>query len=509
MKPPPQHNRVYLVGAGPGDPGLLTLRGAACLRQAQVVVYDYLVDPAVLALAPPEAEKVCLGQHGTGRMIEQDEVNRMLVEYHRRGATVVRLKGGDPSIFGRGAEETAALDAAGIPWEVVPGVTAAVAAAGYAAIPITHSQLASAVAVVTGRERGCKHAPALDYAALARFPGTLVFYMGVTTAAEWSTALMAAGKPPQTPVAIVRRCTWTDQRTFRCTLGTVAETIAAESLRPPAVIIVGEVVDLAPAASWFTARPLFGRRVLVTRPRHQAAGLAEPLAELGAEVHLQPVIEIGPPADWAPVDAALKGLDQFAWLVFSSANGVSYFLDRLESVHGDLRRLGAVKLAAIGPGTAEELQRYRLQADLVPGEYRAEALADALARDAAGKRFLLIRASRGRAVLGERLQAVGAVVREVVAYQSTDLSAPDAAIARQLAERKIDWITVTSSAIARSLVRLFGADLKKARLASISPVTSETLVEAGFPPQAEASEYTMPGLAQAIASKVSGTLRVP
>ena len=496
--PPPCGGKVYLVGAGPGDPGLITFRGVECLRRADLVLYDYLVNPAVLDHAPRSAELVCLGHHGVQRSAPQGEINARMIAAARAGKTVVRLKGGDPVVFGRGAEEADALRNAGVPLEYVPGVTAALAAAGYAEIPITHSNLSSAVALVTGQECDSKQGPPLDYGALAGFPGTLIFYMGIASAEHWSEALMRAGKPPDTPVAIVRRCSWSDQTTVRCTLGSVAEVIHQRGLRPPAVIVVGEVVARAPEVSWFAARPLFGTRVLVTRPREQADALFEPLNALGAEVLVQPAIRISDPPDWAPVDAALRELDRFDWLVFFSSNGVRFLLDRLCSTLGDLRRLGSVKLAAIGPGTEGELARYHLRADLVPGEYRAEDLAAALSAEARGRRFLLARASRGREVLAEQLTAAGAAVRQVVVYSSTDVEEPDPAVREALLSGRIDWITVTSSSIARSLVGLFGEELRRSRLASISPVTSEVLRQAGFAPAVEASVYTMPGLVEAI-----------
>jgi uroporphyrinogen III methyltransferase/synthase len=322
--------------------------------------------------------------------------------------------------------------------------------------------------------------------------------MGASSAKVWSEALLARGKPPDTPVAIVRRCSWSDQETVRCTLAEVTDVIEEKNMRPPAVIIVGRVAALTPQVSWFAARPLFGKRIVVTRPRQQNESLASRLGDLGAEVLAQPAIEIAPPQDWEKVDRALEGLDQYEWIVFSSANGVQYFLDRLEQQHGDLRRLGRVRLAAIGPGTAEELSKYRLRADLVPGEYRAEALAEALISEAAGRRFLLIRASRGREVLAEQLAAAGKQVEQVVVYRSNDVQQPDPTVAAALAAGQIDWITVTSSAIAQSLVRLFGDELRRTRLASISPVTSGTLVRLGYPPAVEATRYTMEGLVDAI-----------
>ena len=495
---PGKPGKVYLVGAGPGDPGLITLRGAECLRQADLVLYDYLVNPALLGDVPGDVELVCLGRDGGQRMLSQGEINARLIAAAGAGKTVVRLKGGDPDVFGRGAEDSEALNNAGVPFETVPGVTAALATAAYVGIPITHTDHCSAVALVTGHQSEGTQGDRLDYGSLAAFPGTLIFYMGVSSACSWSEALLSQGKPPDTPVLIVRRCTWSDQTAERCTLETVAQVIAERSLRPPAVIVVGPVAAMAPERTWFTARPLFGTRVLVTRPRLQAGALAERLTQQGADVVFQPAIQISEPADWRPVDTALGELDRYDWLVFSSVNGVRYLLDRLAQVGGDLRRLGGVRLAAIGPGTADELARCRLKADLVPEPYRAESLAAALAGDAAGRRFLLARASRGRPVLAEQLSAAGGGVDQIVVYDNTDVQAPEPDVVEQLAAGRIDWVTVTSSTIARSVVRMFGDALAKTKLASISPVTSGVLRELGWEPAAEAAQYTMEGVVSAM-----------
>jgi uroporphyrinogen III methyltransferase/synthase len=490
--------KVYLVGAGPGDPGLVTLRAAEILARADAVLYDYLANPTILRHCRPDAVLVSLGKHGSGHVRTQPEINDRLVTFAQIFATVVRLKSGDPLVFARAAEELDCLVQHGIPFEIVPGVTAALAAASYAGIPVTHRDTASAVAFVTGREDDDKSDSLLDFAALARFPGTLVFYMGVTTALHWSAALVAAGKSASTPVAILRRVSLPDQTRIDTTLVEVAAVIEAKKLRPPVVFIVGEVAQHGPAWSWFDKRPLFGQKILVTRPSHQADDLARPLAELGANVLLQPAIEIRSASDSSPIDRALERLDRFDWLVFSSANGVRYSLDRLPAIDRDLRQLGRIKIAAIGPGTADELAKYHLRADVVPDEFRAESLADSLAKNAAGKRFLLVRASRGREVLAEELTKAGGHVEQVVVYDSVDVEQPDPESAAQLAAGKIDWTTVTSSAIARSLAKLFGDSLKKTRLASISPITSATLRELGFEPATEAIEYTMPGLVEAI-----------
>jgi uroporphyrinogen III methyltransferase/synthase len=477
---------------------LITLRGVECLRRADVVLYDYLVNPRILDHLRPAAEAVCLGRHGHDRIMPQAEINERMLREARSGKTVVRLKAGDPAVFARLGDEIKALSDAGISFEVVPGITAALACGSYSGIPLTEREAASAVALVTGRECSEKHSPPLDYRVLAAFPGTLVFYMGVTTAAHWTQALIAAGKPPTTPAAIVRRCSWPDQVTIRTTLDRVAAEIQGHQIRPPVLVVVGEVATNETGATWFTSRPLFGKRVLVTRPSEQAVSLGERLLELGADVLVQPAIEIVPPDDWAPVDGALARLAEFDWLVFSSGNGVRYLLDRLGQRHGDLRWLGSVKLAAIGPGTADTLAAYRLRPDLIPVEFRAEALAESMAENALGKRFLLARASRGREVLAERLRAAGGVVEQVVVYTSRDVRLPNPDVVAAMAAGRIDWVTVTSSAIARSLTAMFGERLRQTRLASISPVTSSVLRQLGFEPTAEAVDYTMAGIVEAI-----------
>ncbi len=492
-----QRPSVYLVGAGPGSPDLITLRGVELLRRADCVIYDYLVDPALLNYVPSTCERVCLGRHG-GREFSQDEIHRMMIDAARRCRTVVRLKGGDPTIFGRAFEETAALTAAGVAYEIVPAATAATAAAAYAEIPLTHGEISSAVAFVTGHLRGEKRVAPLDYAKLAEFPGALVFYMGVRSARVWSEALLGAGRPADEPVALVRRCAMPDQSLVRCTLGELADVVERKKIQSPAVVIVGAAVELAPIASWYSSRPLFGQCVLVTRPQGADDALGSAFRELGAETLLQPAIAISDPPDWAPVDDVIRRLGEFDWVVFSSANGVRYFLERIYEQGADLRRFNGAKIAAIGPGTADKLAEYRLRADLVPPQFVAESLADALAVDAKGKRLLLIRASRGRDVLPDKLNAAGALIEQVVAYSSDDVDSPEPEIASRLALGQIEWVTVTSSSVARSLVRLFGESLRRAKLASLSPVTSAALRELGFEPTVEAASYTFADLAAAI-----------
>ncbi len=498
----PQPGRVFLVGAGPGDPLLITLRGAEYLRRADVVLYDSLANVELLEHAG-DAELVCVGKHGQTRIWTQEEINSRIVELALQGRNVVRLKGGDPAVFARGVEEMEACLAAGVSYEVAPGVTAALAAGSCAGIPVTHRNMASAVALVTAHEHPGKSESALDYAALAGFPGTLVFYMGVTTAPQWTAALLEAGKPADTPVAIVRHCSLPTQQTIYCTLEDVPQRLTTPvKIRPPAIFIIGAVTSLGPVLSWFDRRPLSGQTILVTRPAHQADGLATPLKQLGAEVLYQPAIEITAPADWSPVDEALRELHAFNWVVFSSANGVHCMMRRLFELDLDLRALGGVKLATIGPATSAALKAYHLTADLQPDRFIADELASQLAEDAAGKRFLLIRASRGREVLAETLEAAGGDVRQVVVYQSSDVTAPDPAILQRMQQGEINWVTATSSAIGRSLHAMFGAALQQTQVVSISPQTSSALRELNIEPAAEATVYNMPGVVDAMVHAV-------
>jgi uroporphyrinogen III methyltransferase/synthase len=485
---------VYLVGAGPGDPGLITLRAVDCLKQADLVLYDYLANPAALEHASPSAELVCLGYHATGRVLSPDEIIAEMLAGARMGKTVVRLKGGDPSVFGRGVDEVEALRNAGVPFEIVPGITAGLAVAAVCEIPITHHNVASAVALVTGQERHNKAESRLDYGALADFPGTLVMYMGVTKIAQWSRALIERGKPPETPVAIVRWCTWSRQQTIRCTLGTVAEIVHEQGIRPPVLFVIGEVVDHAPQLTWFAARPLFNTRVLVAGSPATSDKLRRRFASLGADVITEPAIRITDPPDWAPVDAALDRLDQYDWLAFSSGNGVDYFFRRLFERGGDARQLGRVKLATVGSATADRLARYHLQADVVPEQFRAESLARALVGEAADRRFLLAGTNRGRPVLADELKKAGAHVDQIVVYGSVDVEDPNPQVAMALSGGEIDWITVTSASTARSLVRLYGDALRHARFVSISPLTTAALRELGYEPAAEASPHTADAL---------------
>ncbi|TWT99688.1 Uroporphyrinogen-III C-methyltransferase [Botrimarina colliarenosi] len=495
--------RVYLVGAGPGDPELLTLAGARRLAEADVVLYDYLANDALLRHAAPHAERVGLGRHGVGKLWTQDEINQRMVAEAQAGRTVVRLKGGDPSVFGRVAEEITALQAAGVEYAIVPGVTTAVAAGAYAGVTITDRDHASCVALVTGHDRrdGDPSGTA-DFAKLAAFPGTLVVYMGVTNAPEWSRRLIEAGKPADTPVTIVRRCSLPDQQTLHGVLGDLPTILAPKRMRPPLVVVIGAVAGATEDTNWFTSRPLFGKTVLVTRPAGQGGAMAQRLADLGARVLEHPVIAITPPDDPAALDDAIDHLADYSWIAFSSRNGVDVLLTRMQERGRDARSFGGAKIAAIGPATSEALAAWRLHADVVPDEYRAEALAESLREEVTGRRVLLIRASRGRETLAETLREAGAEVDQVVAYQSRDVTTPDEAILEEITAGRVDWITVTSSAIARATTALFGKAIRESptspRFAAISPLTAATLQDVGYEADAVASEYTADGVIDAI-----------
>jgi uroporphyrinogen III methyltransferase / synthase len=500
---------VYLIGAGPGDPRLLTLRGETLLRSADVVVYDHLASPRLLDLASADCLKICAGKSIGHNEMPQEAINRVLVEHARAGRSVVRLKGGDPNIFGRGAEEGEYLNAQGVAFEVVPGISAAMGVSAYAGIPLTHRDVASAVAFVTGHDDPESPTGRLDWGALAQFPGTLVVYMGVTHLGGLCRTLIRFGKSPDTPAALVESATLPRQRTVSATLADLPRKVAEASLGPPALCIIGEVVSRRSALAWFEKKPLFGQRIVVTRPLDASDHSPAILEDLGAEVLAAPTITIGPVDDSSALDSAIDRLTSFDWLVFTSAHGVTYFLDRLEAKGRDLRALGHLKLAAIGPATAQALARYRLKSDLVPDESRSETLAAALVEQAAGQRLLLARADRGRPILKEELEKV-AFVEQVAVYRNADAEALPTFVLDRIAEGTVDWITVTSPAITERLHallpeparRVIGSSIK---LASLSPVTSSAAERLGWRVAIEARVATWEGLVQVISESVGRT----
>ncbi len=496
--------RVFLVGAGPGHPGLLTLRAAECLKDADLVIYDRLVPKVLLGPVRPGVPCVCVGDlPGSTQPERWPHVHQLMIEAARTGRRVVRLKGGDPFIFGRGGEEAEALRAAGIAYEIVPGITAALGAAAHAGIPLTHRDHASAVAFVTGHENPAKPGSALDWDALARFPGTLVFYMGLARLPEIAAELLRSGKPAATPAAVVERASTPRQRTVEGTLATIADAVKAAGLQAPSLTVIGAVVAMRSELSWYDRGPLFGKGVLVTRPRHQAGALCQALYERGALPILVPAVEIKPPEQWDAVDRAIDKLAEFHWLVFTSVNGVQQFLERLRARGRDLRALGSLRLAAIGPATAAALGQYHLEPDLVPDVYQSEALAEALRPLVQGRRVLLARADRGRDVLRDELSRV-ANVEQVAVYRQVDAVDPTAEGLEALRHGDIDYATFTSSNIARAVLNSLDesalAVLRsgRTRIVCISPVTGDAVRERGLPVAAEAGDYTTAGLLEAL-----------
>jgi uroporphyrinogen III methyltransferase / synthase len=474
---------VYLVGAGPGDPGLLTVRAVELIARADVILHDRLIPDGALAGARADAELVFVGKRGGGEQVPQDEINRLLLDAAHAGRTVVRLKGGDPFVFGRGAEEALLCLEAGVPFEVVPGVTAGVAAPAYAGIPVTHRDVASAVAFVTGHEDPGKPESALDWPALAAFPGTLVFYMGVRALPRIAERLVAAGRPPAEPVAVVERGTLPGQRTLLATLADVGERAAAERIRAPAITLVGPVARLGERLAWLERRPLHGRTVAVTRARPQASALAARLRELGAAVVEAPAIRT------QPLDTHLPELSTYDLLCLTSPTGVGALFERLP----DARALAGITIAAIGPGTARALAEHGIRADVVPERSVAEGLVEALAGIDV-RRALIVRALAGRDVLPDALRERGAEVELLALYETVaePLDGDTAAAAAQA-----DYVTFTSASTVRFFLEAAGA-LDGPRVASIGPATSAALREAGLEPDLEADPHTPDGLIAAL-----------
>jgi uroporphyrinogen III methyltransferase/synthase len=487
-----------LVGAGPGSPGLLTVRAVECLQAADLVLYDRLVPTRLLDFARTGSKCVCIddlpGRH-PGRA---PHIHAAMIDAARQGLRVVRLKGGDPFLFGRGAEEAQALHAAGLEYEVVPGVTAALGATAFAGIPVTHRRLASAVALITGHEQPGKIDGALDWDALARFPGTLVFYMGVARLPEIAQTLIAAGKSADTPAAAIHWGTTNRQRTVEADLATLPAAAEEVALGAPSLVVVGPVVRMRSELAWFETRPLLGKTVLVTRPREQAGSLVRKLEDCGATVMSAPAVEIRDLVDFTRLDDAIKRLDNFDWIVFTSSNGVRALVLRLLQVGRDLRAFGPLRIAAIGPATAQALREIHLEPDLVPERFQSEDLAAALVEFVRGRRVLLARADRGREVLLEELSKV-ATVEQVAVYCQVDAAELDPVVAAALDEGGIDYMTLTSSNIARALLRQFGPRARqRCRDGLLGLVTSDAVREFDLPVAAEAAEATIDGVLKAL-----------
>ncbi len=493
---------VYLIGAGPGDPGLLTLKGKRCLEEADVIIYDYLVDTRILAYARPQAELLYAGKRSGKAGMSQAEINRLIVERASQGQTVARLKGGDPFLFGRGGEESQELVAANIPFEIVPGVTSALAVPAYAGIPLTHRDHASAVAIVTGHKEVWDNAPHLNWATLAGVGGTLVFLMGTRQLRNNMQRLMDYNLPGNTPIALIRWGTRPDQEVLIGTVETIAELVDQHGFEPPAVAVVGDVVNLREQLRWFDTKPLFGRRIVVTRPRIQASRFVESLEQHGAYVVQFPTIETVAVESYERLDAALDALSSYDWAIFTSVNGVRYFFDRLRDRQQDIRSLAGVRLAAIGPETARAMEALHLQVDAVPEEYRAEALIPVLG-EVKGQRILLPRAAEAREILPQELQAAGAPVDVIAVYNTIRPQTHTQELRELLQTAQVDLITFTSSSTVRNFMAVFPDDdipamLRNAAIGCIGPITADTAREYGLRVAVQPEQYTIPAFTQAI-----------
>ena len=493
--------KVYLVGAGPGDPGLLTLKGKKALERADVVIYDFLANDDLLRYAGPDCEKISVGKRPGERSTPQEDINSLIISKAKEGRIVVRLKGGDPFIFGRGGEEALALARAGIAFEVVPGVSSGHAVPAYAGIPLTQRELSSSVTFLTGHEPPSSSSNAINWAKLATGSDTLVLFMAVRNLPEISAVLIREGRDPQTPAALIRWGTRIEQQTVTGTLADIAA--KAGGIEAPAVVVVGEVVGLREELNWFERLPLFGKRIVNTRAKEQAGTLTEAIEELGAKAVEIPAIEIRDPQSWVPLDEAIQRLEEFDYLIFTSANGVKKFLGRLHACGRDVRDLKGLQIGAIGPGTASELAATGIRADFLPEEYRAEGLIECIQGiDIRGKKFLIPRAKIARDILPRTLEERGAQVEVVEAYETTQ---PDYARGelKQLLSPAPDAITFTSSSTVNNFVKLLDQHylrgvMDSAALVSIGPITSATIRKHGLRVSIEARESTIKGLVQAL-----------
>ena len=497
--------KVYLVGAGPGDPGLLTVKGAQALASADVVVYDRLLSPALLDLAPPAARRIFVGKERGRQALSQSEINALLAAEGQAGSIVVRLKGGDPFVFGRGGEEAIALARAGVPYEIVPGVTSAVAAAAYAGIPVTHRGLSTSVTIVTGSEDPSKGATATNWPALAQSGGTIVTLMGWAALPGIAAVLQANGMPSTTPVALVQWGTWPRQRVVSGTLADIAERGRNAGIAAPVVAVIGAVAGLRDEIAWFDRRPLWGKRVLVTRSRTQASRLVELLSDLGAEPVELPSIEIAPLGDYADLDAALaeSAGRPGRWIIFASVNAVQYVWERLRALGLDARYFAGASIAAIGPATARALRDCGIEPDFIPQRSVSESVvAELSGRDWAGVPALLPGSAIGRDALASGLAELGASVRRVAAYRNIR-PADATAKARAILQAGVDMVTFTSSSTVRNLLEIIGDDrslLDNCAIACIGPITAAAAADAGLSVDIIAAEHNVEGLADAVAA---------
>jgi uroporphyrinogen III methyltransferase/synthase len=492
--------KCFLVGAGPGDLGLVTLRAKECVERAEVIVYDYLCNPEMLRWAPENAERIFAGKKAGAHTLTQEQINGLLVEKTREGKTVVRLKGGDPFLFGRGGEEALALAADGLPFVIVPGVSSAIAGPAYAGIPVTHRGRNSHVTFFTGHEDPEKSESAIDFVALSKLGGTQVMLMGVERIGAIAREMLANGVRKDLPVAVIRWATTERQETLVATLENVAERVAAKGFAAPAIVVFGEVVNLRKELNWFEDRPLFGKRIVVTRTRTQAGVLTEQLRGLGADIIELPTIRIEPPTDLRAFAELVQDAHAYDWLVFTSPNGVSAFFDLFYKLYDDAREIGAARIAAIGPATAQRLKDFHMHVDLQPEEFVAESLVREF-RKAGGLenlRVLIARAEKARDLLPKELSAMGAIVDEGFAYRTVPETRDDIGARRRLLEEGADLITFTSSSTVENFLALGLPWPPKMQLASIGPVTSKTARDHGLEVAIEARRHDIPGLVEAV-----------
>jgi len=492
---------VYIIGAGPGDPGLITVRGAECLGRADVVVYDYLVSGEILRSAATDARRIYVGKIGGRHNIAQEDLNRILVDEALKGNTVARLKGGDPFIFGRGGEEAECLQRAGIPFEVVPGVTSAIAAPAYAGIPLTHRAFTSTVAFVTGHEDPAKNESAIDWKGISTI-GTLVFLMGVKNLPRITASLIENGRDPATPAALIRWGTTPDQETLTATLGDIAALAEKQHFSPPALCVVGEVVSLRDSLAWFEKKTLFGKGVVITRPERQAEELAALLRERGARIISFPTIEIVPPETFDDLDRAIAHIEQYEWIIFTSANGVRSFFERLCFLRRDIRVLSGIRICTIGPATRACVEEYHIPVDLVPDEYLSEGVVEAFKkRDIRGRKILLPRAEIAGDVIPAELSAMGARVDVAVAYRTVCPGGDGSEMRKLMEEGKVHVLTFTSPSTVHNFMDMVGgkeAIPDHVGIACIGPVTEEACKKAGLRVDIMQGPYSIPGLVEAI-----------
>ena len=492
--------KCCLVGAGPGDLGLVTLRAKECIEQAEVIVYDYLCNPEMLKWAPENAEIIYAGKKAGAHTLTQEEINALLVEKALTGKNVVRLKGGDPFVFGRGAEEAQALAAARVPFVVVPGITSAIAGPAYAGIPVTHRGKNSHVTFLTGHEDPEKAESSIDFSALARLGGTQVMLMGVERIESIAREMLVKGMGRDLPVALIRWATTGRQETLVGTLENIAERVATSGFAAPAVAVFGEVVALREQLNWFEDRPLSGKRIVVTRTRTQAGVLSEELRALGADVIELPTIRIEPPSDLRAFAELVQEAHAYDWIVFTSPNGVTAFFDLFYKLYDDAREIGGARIAAIGAATAQRIKEFRLHVDLQPEEFVAEALVREFRKEGGVEnlRILLARAEKARDLLPKELSALGAIVDEGFAYRTVPETRDETGARRRLLEEGADLITFTSSSTVENFLALGLPWPARMQVASIGPVTSKTARDRGLEVAVEARRHDIPGLVEAV-----------